>query len=154
MTDKTNGGIEAAQCCAETIERWHRLIDWSGKTYAEPKDLSLEDRHYLMTQTDWRNDPDVDSLRESIEDEAREYPLSVEYRSEGWSLDPTDCQADAFRIMLCTGGPAVAIFGDIGCGGWPSDPVLKGQDWFTPWEEVDCDPDALDWFSGLFVNEC
>ena len=150
---KTNGGIESAQRCAETIEQWHRLIDWARGTDPEPRELSREDRRFLMQETDWPNDPDTSRLAESLETQACEWPLSVEYRCGSWQLDPTSCAPDEFRITICTGGPAVAVFGDIRCSGYPIDCELKGQDWFTPWESVDCDSDALQWFAELFIYD-
>ena len=151
MTEERNGGIAAAASTAETIEQWHRLIEWAGGTYPEARELSREDRRYLMQHTSWRQDPDCDALREALEDEAREWPLSLEFRADSWQLSPTSCEPDQFRILLCTGGPAVQIVGDLTVSGYPADPELQGQDWFTPWQAVDCDSDALQWFCELFV---
>ena len=61
-----------------------------------------------------------------------ESPLSVDFRS-GWSSDPQDLQAEEFQILLCTGGPAVRIMGELGFDGEPSRAWLEYQDWGTPW---------------------
>lgn len=151
QTETRNGGIVAAQSVAETLEQWHRLAEWAGETYPEPKELSREDRAYLMRETDWREHTDPETLREWLEEMVREYPLSVEYRCGAWQLSPESCEPDEFRILITTGGPAVAVFGDLSCSGYASDPELKGQDWFTQWEPVDCDSDALQWFCDQLI---
>lgn len=150
-TETCSRGIAAAESCAETIERWHRLIEWAGGLMPEAFELSREDRRFLMQSTDWRNDPDPATLREAIIEEACEWPLSVEFRCASWQLDSVSCEPDEFRILISTGGPAVAVFGDLSCSNYPTNCELKGQDWFTPWETVDCDYDALQWFSELFI---
>lgn len=70
------------------------------------------------------------------EDEAREIlqqdPLSVEYRS-GWSMDPRELEPEEFCVLLCTGGPAVRIRGELGEHGSIRRVWLEYQDWFTPW---------------------
>ena len=64
-------------------------------------------------------------------------PLSVEVRG-GWyvpgTLDPADCPAE-YRILLCTGGPAVQIVGTLSEHGEPETAVMQVQDWFTPWTD-------------------
>ena len=72
-----------------------------------------------------------------------ESPLSVEFRS-GWSSDPQDLQAEEFQILLCTGGPAVRIMGELGFDGEPSRAWLEYQDWGTPWTQYfDASQDVL-----------
>lgn len=153
QTETKNGGIASALRCAETIEQLHRLHSWAGGTCPEPRELSRDDRRALMQEFSWGDHADPDELRELLNETARELPEAVEYRCSGWHLSVTDLEADEFRLTICGGGPAVAVFGDISCSGYPSDPELKGQDWFTPWEAVDCDPEALLWFCELFVFE-
>ena len=75
--------------------------------------------------------PDADEARQAIEEGA----LSVQIRS-GWYTPGTDKPApEEFEILLCTGGPAVRIVGDLDHGE-PSRPRLQCQDWFTPWTEA------------------
>ena len=70
------------------------------------------------------------------EEEAREIlqqdPLSVEYRS-GWSHNPRELEPEEFCVLLCTGGPAVRIRGELGEHGAIYRARLEYQDWFTPW---------------------
>lgn len=74
--------------------------------------------------------------QEAAQTRIQEDPLSVEVRS-GW-FQPGQCQAhpSEFRILLCTGGPAVQIVGELNDDG-DSEPIdIQFQDWFTPWEPL------------------
>ena len=66
----------------------------------------------------------------------QENALSVETRS-GWR-SPTNCSGESdseFRLLLCTGGPAVQIVGDLNEYSEPEKPRLQYQDWGTPWTD-------------------
>ena len=66
-----------------------------------------------------------------------EDPLSVEVRS-GWhtpGISNPDNTAEEFKILLCTGGPAVQIIGNLSEHGEPDKVWLQYQDWFTPWQD-------------------
>lgn len=82
---------------------------------------------------------DADAARQAIQEDA----LSVEVRS-GWTTPGEELEAEEFAIVLCTGGPAVRIRGEIGSFNEPDRAWLEYQDWFTPWaeyhgEEIDQD---------------
>ena len=85
--------------------------------------------------------------REDAERRIHEDALSVEVRS-GWCaplghLEQPDMEE--FQILLCTGGPAVRIMGELSQGE-PSRAWLEYQDWGTPWTErvnQEGDQDAL-----------
>jgi len=74
---------------------------------------------------------DVDQARERIQEDA----LDVQVR-EDWH-NPGDLHAtpSEFFILLCTGGPAVRIMGEIDDGLQPSRAWIEYQDWGTPWTE-------------------
>ena len=72
---------------------------------------------------------DTDEARERINED----PLSIEVRSE-WTTLGESLTPGEFCILLCTGGPAVRIVGDLDRGE-PSRPRLEYQDWGTPWTE-------------------
>lgn len=105
------------------------------------------DWEFLEDLKDHCEDEDLDTLNELIEqaagcsdsDEAlellEENPLSVRYRSD-WESDPADLVPTEFEILLCTGGPAVRIHGEIGSYGTPSRAWVEYQDWGTPWTEL------------------
>lgn len=71
-----------------------------------------------------------EKAREAIE----ENPLSVQVRS-GWANSPKEMEAEEYEILLCTGGPAVRIVGDLNQYNEPETARLEYQDWFTPWED-------------------
>lgn len=72
---------------------------------------------------------DQDAARQRIDED----PLSIEVRSDWTGLgDPLT--ADEFCILLCTGGPACRIVGDLS-GDEPTSARLEHQDWGTPWTE-------------------
>ncbi len=70
---------------------------------------------------------------EDIEQRIAEDPLSVEVRSD-WHMPGQDNEPSKFMILLCTGGPAVRIIGDLDDYQQPTTAQLEYQDWFTPWE--------------------
>jgi len=72
---------------------------------------------------------------EKAQERILESPLSVQVRS-GWVNCKEDMEPEEFNILLCTGGPAVRITGEINDSGEPDNPVLEHQDWFEPWKEV------------------
>lgn len=86
----------------------------------------------------------LESIKEMVErymetadsDEIWEDPLSVQVRS-GWHSPGSNPEPEEFHILLCTGGPAVAIFGELDEYGQPYSATLMHQDWFEPWQPLD-----------------
>ena len=140
-----------AMSVADSLSTWHRISAWSWRQNPQPRQLSRADRQFLIESTNWRNDPDPEAIREAIEQEAREYPLSVCVRCEAWHPIGATLQPDAWEILLCTGGPTVRIIGALNWADGPVDPVLQCQDWYTPWQDVACDANSLIWFAELFA---
>lgn len=83
---------------------------------------------------------DDDRAREEAEQRIHEDALSVEVRA-GWfipgSAGERGIEPEQFRILLCTGGPAVRILGDLNRHCEPEAIWLQCQDWFTPWTNVE-----------------
>ena len=80
---------------------------------------------------------DLDAAVDSNEDEAArqriaDHPLHVLVRSD-WMQpgDPLEAAAE-FQILLCTGGPAVRIVGELEHG-TPCSAQMEYQAWGTPW---------------------
>jgi hypothetical protein len=73
-----------------------------------------------------------EEARERIQEDA----LSVEVRT-GWFAPgvPPAQELAEYRILLCTGGPAVQITGELAEHGEPETARLEMQDWFLPWTE-------------------
>jgi hypothetical protein len=84
--------------------------------------------------------------REDAERRIMEDPLSIQVRSDWYTPgDEDESRSPAeFQILLCTGGPAVRIVGELGGDGEPSRARLEVQDWFKPWTEyVPADSETL-----------
>ena len=85
---------------------------------------------------DLNNAEDTEEAGQRIQED----PLSVQVRSD-WE-DPSDnLKATEFNILLCTGGPAVRIIGDLDNYQYPETARLQYQDWFTQWEDYPLDQD-------------
>lgn len=72
---------------------------------------------------------DEDAATEVVDQNA----LSAEVRSD-WEMPGAELTPGEYKILLCTGGPAVQIIGDLNEHGDPVTAELQHQDWFTPWE--------------------
>ena len=96
--------------------------------------------HEELTEWDRENDEALAELTEA----AGEYtsqedaiaalydsPLEVLVRS-GWAGVGEELEAEEFMILLCTGGPAVRIKGELE-GGEVTRAWMEYQDWNTPW---------------------
>ena len=80
-----------------------------------------------------------EEARERIEEDA----LCVEVRSAWTPLD-RKLEPHEYSILLCTGGPAVRIFGTLDLHNEPLTARLEFQDWGTPWTEYyDTDEEML-----------
>ena len=103
--------------------------DCDGKGFTWPAyehdGLSFEDYH------------DDDNAHARIYED----PLSVEVRS-GWTSPGHDFEPEEFQILLCTGGPAVRIMGELNEYGSPRRAWLEHQDWGTAWQEYHADHDT------------
>lgn len=94
---------------------------------------------------------DVEEAQQAIQED----PLSVQVRSD-WRDVGAEAEDVEFIILLCTGGPAVRIIGDIGLHGQPEHPRLQYQDWGTPWTEYfpsSEQRDALQTYCDVAVNQ-
>lgn len=151
MTKEENRSADQARAQLETIEQWHRVHEWANNwhTVPEPKDLSREDRKWLLDEMDWAHDPDHEAVVDAIRDLVIDDPLELQVRSEWHSLGEIAGSGE-FRILLCTGGPAVRITGRL-VDSEPSESCIEHQDWGTPWTELeDSDCEALDWYASQF----
>lgn len=68
-----------------------------------------------------KNDQEQEEATQAIQEDA----LSVEVRS-GW-------YAEEYNILLCTGGPAARIIGELDENGYPQSARIEHQDWGTDW---------------------
>jgi hypothetical protein len=72
-----------------------------------------------------------DGAREAIQNDA----LDVQVRSD-WHAPGGDNKPSEFQILLCTGGPAVRIIGELDNYSEPCRAWIEYQDWFQPWQEA------------------
>ena len=85
---------------------------------------------------------DEDKAREAITEDALEVATSKEFDG-----------SRRFMVLLCTGGPAVRIIGELDEHNQPDRAWLEYQDWGTPWTEYYGDNfnrEALLTYSGQF----
>jgi hypothetical protein len=120
-------GEEAGFSVSENAEGfyWHKDGDGAAPAYSDAEAAWLACCHDNGLR------PDSDQARQTIEEDA----LSVEVRS-GWCSPGSEMKAEEFCILLCTGGPAVRIRGELNEYGEPDRAWLECQDWFTPWTQV------------------
>lgn len=72
---------------------------------------------------------DEDEARERIQEDALEVQVRSDWHSPGEQQNtPTE-----FYILLCTGGPAVRIMGELNNYCEPCRAWIEYQDWGTPW---------------------
>ena len=82
----------------------------------------------LLADLDAADDSDdEDGARQRIAD----HPLHVLVRSD-WTQPGDPPEAAEFQILLCTGGPAVRIVGELDRG-TPCSARLEYRTWYTPW---------------------
>jgi hypothetical protein len=109
----------------------------AGEQWAE-----LERAREALTQWETDNAEELAELEdaaddceneEAARDNIQEDPLSVEVRSD-WTTPGEPLEPSEFCILLCTGGPAVRIVGELNRGE-PCRAWLEYQDWGTPWTQ-------------------
>lgn len=106
----------------------------------------------LMARYNAAVEDDNFELVDNITGECYEIPLSCEVRS-GWATHPSVFEPEEFRILLCTGGPAVQIIGELDKDGLAASAILQHQDWFEPWNNLgvtESDAEALLSFAQQF----
>jgi len=121
-------------------EKARLLKDLTG---AEPGE-EHEEAQKALSEWHEENDEELSELeaeagecesRDDAEQRIQEDALSVQVRSD-WHDPGGDSEATEFQILLCTGGPAVKIEGDLGQYNEPESAEIYFQDWFTPWEAL------------------
>tara|TARA_R100001509_G_scaffold161690_1_gene131512 strand:+ start:1784 stop:2263 length:480 start_codon:yes stop_codon:yes gene_type:complete len=153
-TTDTNHAERNAIGHAQTIEALYELHCWDADT-ATPLTDEAKD---ILADLAWSNDGSTaDAFQDAVTDYAREMPLTVMVRSDWQPVGGSfSFQAQEFKILLSTGGPACRIIGELDSGSvaWQSGcrPVMQHQDWFKPWTEIsyDIDTNALLWFCEQF----
>lgn len=119
--ESLQGDITDAETDDEVNAANGAMIEWQAENAAELEEL--ENQAGDCT--------DEDDARERLQED----PLSVEVRS-GWCSPGETATPEEFTILLCTGGPAVRIMGELDENNQPCRAWIEYQDWFTPWTEL------------------
>ena len=96
------------------------------------KDQARAQLDSIIEMVDNLENAETDEEREQAETAISEDPLSLQVRS-GWYEPGGNSDPEEFEILLCTGGPAARIIGELNKYQEPEKVVIEGQDWFTPW---------------------
>jgi hypothetical protein len=139
--------VAALNCDYDRLEELREARE-TGVEYDADANAAPDGPGYANDQEAWagENPEDAEELAElegaageckSIEDAAeriQEDALSVEVRS-GWVTPGADMAPEDFAILLCTGGPAARIRGELDESGTPYRAWLEVQDWGKPWTQ-------------------
>ena len=143
--DATDNARNQAQAQLDSIKEMMAAYNCDYDRLTELRDveeLTDEERAELAELEAEAGDcTDQDYAEQRIQED----PLSVEIRT-GWYTPGSEPEAEEFRILLCTGGPAVQIRGELNQYNEPERAWLEYQDWGTPWTEfftMDEDNEAL-----------
>jgi hypothetical protein len=98
----------------------------------EQAKAQLESIIEMVTALETENEEDREKALETIQND----PLSVEVRSN-WHMvgGEEGNKPSEFKILLCWGGPACQIIGDLDDYQNPENPRLQCQDWGTSWTD-------------------
>jgi hypothetical protein len=100
-----------------------------------PDDALREDVAQLISDETIEPDDfkfDQEAAHETIQEDA----LSVEVREPWHDVGQDDVRPEEFCILLCTGGPAVRIRGELDAHLQPHRAWIEHQDWGTPWTQI------------------
>ena len=160
MEENEHARLQAVAQLAGIVEMVKRLKHTSECTGDEECGITDEEicnglnLHYESGKTvvtDGERDEYHDE--DAIERMIAEDPLSVQVRS-GWQSPGEQLKPEEFEILLCTGGPAVRIVGELNSHNEPEKARIEYQDWGTPWTEyfgADSEElDALITYAGQF----
>lgn len=116
--DKWQNAREQAQAQFELIREMVQDLEWaeseadSDDTFTQARQRILEDALSVEVRSGWYNPDGRSGKLGALQSDPAEY-----------------------RILLCTGGPAVQITGKLSEHVEPETARLEIQDWFLPWTE-------------------
>lgn len=116
----------------------------------EADDKVMWDTNHAVELSDVEEEADECTTTEEAIEKIHESALEVQVRSD-WTNPGETLEAAEFIILLCTGGPAVRIRGEL-AQGVPSRAWIEYQDWGTPWIELfDTSSDVLCEYAANFA---
>lgn len=99
------------------------LTDW---------DNSADGEELASLEAEAGENTDEDRAREAIQHDALDVQVREDWKNPGEESKPSE-----FMILLCTGGPAVRVMGDLDDYMTPCRAYIEYQDWGTPWTMLD-----------------
>ena len=132
-----NHAAEQAKAQAESISAMIAAVNLDWDRLEELRDMNQDD----MSEDDGAELAELESIegeyssQEDAIQAIQDDPLSVEVRSDWQSLGEP-LVASEFCILLCTGGPAVRILGELDENKEPARAWIEYQDWGTPWTQA------------------
>ena len=140
--DKTDHARDQAKAQLESITEMVKRLEHTRDCDGDADECKLTDAEIYaginLYYEDGAKATDEERDQYHDEDEARERiqedPLSVQVRSD-WHNPGERGESLEYEILLCTGGPACRIIGDLGQYNEPDSVSIEYQDWFTPWND-------------------
>ena len=131
---------EQAQCQFESIremvERLKHARECTDDECTEGKEGGF---HSGEDKNDIEAYHDEENAQQIILEDALDVSVRSDWHPPGEKSSPTE-----YTILLCTGGPAVRVRGQLNQYGEPESAELECQDWFTAWQTCDIDdPDDV-----------
>ena len=124
----------------EMVDRLHHCLECDGFKCELTVEEIFGGLNVYYQPGDKLGPEDIDEYHD--EEQARqniwEDPLDVSVRSDWHSLGGDSGNAE-YKILLCTGGPAVRIIGNLNEHQEPETARLEYQDWGTEWAEYPLD---------------
>jgi hypothetical protein len=80
-----------------------------------------------------KTEEETERAQQTIQEDA----LSAEVRSDWYAPGGDQDKPAEYRILLCWGGPACQLVGDLDEYGQPDTAKIEHQDWGTEWTEYD-----------------
>jgi hypothetical protein len=115
------------------------------------KEMVTNLREARKNQKKQKYDKESEKILDDIEQTIREDILSIEMRSNWHMLGQEAEQGGEFKLLLCWGGPAVQIVGELNEYNEPETATIQFQDWGTPWTEYI--PDVEGW-EDILLDYC
>ena len=107
-----------------------------GNSQAKAQLASVIEMVEALAKAEEDKDDDAwDEAERAIHEDALEISVRSDWHNPG--IDPNEASAPVeYYILLCTGGPAVRIIGELNEHGEPFTADLQYQDWSTPWSTI------------------
>ena len=104
-----------------------------GNSQAKAQLASVIEMVEALAKAEEDKDDDAwDEAERAIHEDALEITVRSDWQVPGrWA--PDEIKPIEYRILLCTGGPAVRIIGELNEHGEPSTADLQYRDSFQPW---------------------